>query len=76
MTTSPNFWKYSFMSSAVAFQGSPKTIRSPSPSSGEEILVILDSGSLVLGDSSIFLLVVPSARMQIMNLLFVGKWVT
>ena len=63
METSPNFWKYSLMSSEVVFQGRPKTIRSPNLSSGEEILVILDSGSLIaFGDSSIFLFVVLSEK--------------
>ena len=63
MATSPNFWKYSFMSSEVVFQGSPKTIRSPKFSSEEEIFVILDSGSLnALGDSSIFRFVVLSEK--------------
>ena len=63
METSPNFWKYSLMSSEVVFQGRPKTIRSPNLSSGEEILVILDSGSLTaFGDSSIFLFVVLSEK--------------
>lgn len=54
------------MSSAVVFQGSPSTMRSPNPSSGEEIFVIFVSGSaLVLGDSSIFLLLVLSERLNI-----------
>ena len=61
MFTVPNFWKYSFISSDVVFQGSPKTIRSPEFSSVADIFVILDSGSFTaLGDSSIFRLVVLS----------------
>ena len=55
------------MSSAVVFQGNPSTMRSPSLSSEDEIFVILDSGSFAFGDSSIFLLVVLSAKTQMKN---------